>query len=206
MHEGKTHDIRVEVRVRNNLILSRMEACGISTQKELCKKAGITCGHFSALVGMKIPAKRKGRDGECVWKDAVLKIAAVLYADPEDLFSDSQAYGSLADNRQAFTLSSEDLLQLEKGSTDPTLIGVSLEDSAIQKELETAILQTCDKLSPRTRFVVMHSYGIAGYERLTLMQLGKKLNLTTSRVAQILEQGERRLSLPSAKKPLKAHL
>ena len=86
-----TQEIRLEIKVRNNLILTRMEELGINTVAELCRRAQIASqGEVGGLISMKVSPLRAGSDPDVpVWKEVVLRISKTLLSEPEELFSEN---------------------------------------------------------------------------------------------------------------------
>ncbi len=187
------HDVRVEVKVRNNLILSQMELCGIRSLAELARIAGVGYQHLTRLVRMEISAKRKSQQGTYVWRDFVVSIATALHSDPESLFSDAQSFGQLEDSRRTFTVSSEEYLSLEdlRGSTLQLIESNELQMA--RQALSTQVRLACAALTPRQQLVIVHRHGLNGYPKLTLQQVGAILKITGQRVRQIQIAAERKL-------------
>lgn len=77
---------RMEVKVRNNLIISRVLKAGYKSIADFCNKVGICQGSISAIVAFSIlPIKEDGEWRECVWD-----MSSALKCEPEDLFTERQ--------------------------------------------------------------------------------------------------------------------
>ncbi|NQU78059.1 RNA polymerase sigma factor RpoD/SigA [Candidatus Falkowbacteria bacterium] len=71
-----------------------------------------------------------------------------------------------------------------------------------QKE---AIIQVLADLDPKEREVIYYYFGLKGYPRLTLEEIGEQLELTRERIRQIKEQAIRRLQYPSRRARLEPY-
>ncbi|MBI2004639.1 hypothetical protein HYS79_00575 [Patescibacteria group bacterium] len=97
MTKQPTKDIRVEVSVRNNLLLTAMEERGIKSVKELWRQLGVPASYsqLALLAAMKIAARKNNGD----WLGIAHRLADFFRCLPEDLFSEPQQYEALKKNR-----------------------------------------------------------------------------------------------------------
>ena len=78
--------VRIQLRAKNDAVLSAMEAMGIATIADLCRMSGVTgTSMVGAIVGLKrspIDLRTKKRE----WLPCVRAIARTLGSTPEKLF------------------------------------------------------------------------------------------------------------------------
>ena len=78
--------IRVQIKARNDLVLSRMEALGIPNVTALCKMSKVVqvsiVGSIINLQASPIDRRTKKRE----WRSCILAISRYLGASPEELF------------------------------------------------------------------------------------------------------------------------
>lgn len=101
-------DYAVKVTVRNGRILRRMREMGIKSQTELARIAGISITQVNAIVAIRRPGKRS--DGD--WSSDVWAISSALDCEPEELFTDSQAHGSLQKNSKEIEMAEPEVARL----------------------------------------------------------------------------------------------
>jgi RNA polymerase primary sigma factor len=81
----------------------------------------------------------------------------------------------------------------ELSSLIPDRKADDIDAGAIQSEARSIILESLRQLHPRLREVILLRFGLDGNERLTLVEIGEKLNLTRERIRQIEQKALQRL-------------
>lgn len=182
-------DIRIEVRVKNNLLLSAMEQRGIATVAELCRQMGVPSrqSHVGDLINMKSPARKASGD----WYPLVIKLSDFFQCMPEDLFSDPQQYNKLEKNRAYAELGFGELQQAIEQESPATP-----EKRLEAKQLHTAIVRTLQKLTPREERVLRMRFGI-DCEEMTLEEVGQVFNLSQERIRGIEAKALMKLRRPA---------
>jgi RNA polymerase sigma factor (sigma-70 family) len=186
-------DVRIEIKVRNNLILSKMEKMGIASVSELCRQMGQPSlqSPLGELISMKAPA-RKTRSGE--WTSLALKLAEFFRCMPEDLFSEPQQQGKLEKNTVHTEISYTEISQIASQVPTPQL--------AVQaSDLRRSITQALLSLSAREERILRLRFGF-GCEELTLQDVADLFGVNPERVRQIEAKSLRKLRHPSRFKPL----
>lgn len=170
-------DIRLEVRVKNNLILTKMEEAGIVSLIELARQSAVQKNHLYALVNMRtLPINKMGR-----WRPIVLQLAEFFGCLPEDLFSEAQlervtlkryAHVEMSFARAQALFAAEESLAL-----DPAVLVEAAEARA-------AVDKCLDILTPREQLVLRSLNGI-GCPEQERSHIGKQLDVGAERVRQI---------------------
>jgi|GEM_PF-1436929 RNA polymerase sigma factor (sigma-70 family) len=184
-------DVRVEVRVRNNLILSRMEHRGIKSVAELARKMGIESqkGMLGDLVNMTKAAKNESG----TWHILALDLADFFECKPEELFSEFQQEIALEKNRSEAEMTYAEMQRLASRRQEP--VTPELEYAA--KQLRSAIDQALQMLTPREERVIRLRFGFDGGEGLTLDQVGELFGRSRERIRNIEARALRKLKHPS---------
>lgn len=179
-------DVRVEVRVRNNLILRAMEQRGIKSVNELHRQMrakGFTTSltSLSALVAMK---KLPERANDC-WRRPVEELAAFLQCLPEDLFSQRQRKVKLDRNRFEAETTFVQAMALSAAAPSP---GAETD----RKQFQQALNEVLGQLSAREERVLRLRFGFDG-EPMTLEEVGQQFGVGRERIRGIEAHAIRKL-------------
>jgi hypothetical protein len=186
-----TKDFRVTVKVRNNLLLSRMESLGIPTMSALARVAGVHPTEVHEVAAMRTGfIKPNGQ-----WRKAVRKIADALCCRPEDIIPEAARSEPMKQREASFTMNAE----------DGRALGLSLRNLALppsadrdRRETEELVEMLLESLSPRERRVLRSRFGFD--EEKTLGELGAEFGLTGERVRLIEGEALNRLGRPTMAK------
>ncbi len=194
-----TKDYRVDIRVRNNWLLTRIEAAGYPTLSAFSRALGIKNPNFlSYLVNLKRPAVRKNGN----WTSTVLRMAELLRCLPEDLFPPQHVHKALKKSTGTLQLGADEI---------PALLGnmpslaPSAEDGMERDEAVQLVHNMLDELPPRCRTVLMHRYGLNGDgDGKTFEETSHEVgDVSRERVRQLEQKAFRLLQHPSRSKSLK---
>ncbi len=188
-------DVRIEIKVRNNLILSKMEEMGILSVAELCRQMGQPSlqSPLGELIGMKAAA-RQPRSGE--WTLLALKLAEFFRCMPEDLFSESQQRDKLEKNTVHAEISYAEIVQIASQVPTPQL---AVQASNLRRSITQALLS----LSSREERILRLRFGF-GCEELTLQEVADLLGVNRERIRQIEARALRKLRHPARSKHLRS--
>ncbi len=186
-----TSDYRVEVRLRNNNILQRIERAGFDSVAEFCRAFGLRYGTIINLISIAQPALKA--DGE--YRKIVLDLAGALECDPDDLFTDRQARAALKP-KAIRNLSEQEALSL--ASPDAALLVAPSEDIDHRIDTQRAAqrLLEGDNLTDRQRDIVRRRFGFDGPEE-TYEQIAAAHGVTRERVRQLEAGALRKLKHPA---------
>jgi|SRR3989344_1659342 len=191
-------DVRVEFKIRNNLVLTRMEERGIYTISELCRrmKRPNSKVNVGRLLAMKMPAR--GKRG--AWSKLALDIADFFGSVPEDLFSDAQQWSSLRKHRVYAELASAELQRLSSSQQ-----GLLPDEVLDRKRLVSAAAEALQTLTPREERILRMRFGFSG-DAMSLDEVGVVFRATPERIRQIEAKALRKLKHPSRSRALKAFI
>ena len=80
------NDVRLVIRAKNNLLLSRIEERGFSNIAAFCQFVNVSYAMLNGYICMRISPRMRNGD----WRKPALDIAEALDANPEDLWSSEQ--------------------------------------------------------------------------------------------------------------------
>lgn len=194
-------DIRLVIKVRNNLLMKKREEQGL-TSKELADKIGIPYPNYCALESCRISPLKKRRlsfsgpyvyNGEYI--DMVHKIAEYYSCLPEDLFSDT--IKSIVKNKISKEIEGEKIKLFAESLEyqEPLLLP---EKKELERDVEAAI----SRLTEREYKILKMRY----FEDKTLCEIAKSIGRTTESARQQIIKAERKIRHGSMSKILMDHL
>lgn len=189
-------DVRVDVSLRNNLILRAMEEKGIKSIAALCRRAGIPgmeC-HVGLVVNMRQLPYTIPPSGGIRWRPWVEKIATALGLPPESLFSENQLEEPFEKNRIHLEEESEKVRAMLTAGEHYALPDTIAE----RKELLATLKAQLSQLRPREVKVLVLYFGLDGVEGRSFEDVGKLLTppRTRTRVQQIEAGALKKLRMP----------
>jgi len=171
-------ELRVTLRVRNNLLLERREAEEKSPM-ELAHAAGVSYGAYLRLEGMKKSPFRA--NGE--FRSIAVRIAEYFGVHPEELWTP----GVLAVKRPVAerSIDAEEALATLAATSEPPLLPDHYCEMSEQRRMLGEAIRTLPK---RDRAVLE-----ARLREETLMEIGRELGVTRERVRKLESRGRRRI-------------
>jgi transcriptional regulator with XRE-family HTH domain len=164
-------DYAVKLSVRNGRILRRMRECGIASQAELARTAGVTPIAVNQLVCM----RDKAHNSKGEWRSIAWDIATALQCDPNDLFNDQQRERALERSSVEVFMDAPQIQSIMSGDGE----------KSSWAKIEAQRLLGSVRDDRARRIVVARSEGAA------LEELAGELGLTTARIRQIEQQAYR---------------
>jgi RNA polymerase primary sigma factor len=188
-------EYRIDAKVRNNLILSRMEKMGFTSVAKFCSDHKISTHLFSVINLKMSPLQLDGQ-----YRHWILKTADLLQCSPEDLFSDVQLHSAIKSNRRMIEVNEAEMKFMLESKNE-----LLLEDMISKEQMNSKISESLETLLPREQEVLKMRFGIDGDEK-TLEECGKILNVNRERIRQIEARALRKLRNPLRAEPLRGFL
>jgi RNA polymerase sigma factor (sigma-70 family) len=176
-------DYRIQVRVKNNRILSLIEETHASAMA-FAREHNINYTSLMQLISLRLPAKTVMGN----WTKVVLDTAGALNKDPEELFTERQLAG-LKTSTIIRNVSEEDIISLSDSETK-FLLTDDHQDERIFANQMAGLVQV---LPPRQRAIIQHRFGLTGAEEMTYDELGACWGVTKERIRQIEVSALRKL-------------
>ena len=167
------NDVRLVIRAKNNLLLSRIEERGFSNIAAFCQFVNVSYAMLNGYICMRISPRMRNGD----WRKPALDIAEALDANPEDLWSSEQ---------QAMT----EPVKVAEVVMSMAEYGRRLAASNPERQIEARqyrelIAKAVDKLDPRERQIVRRRFGLETGDVETYGAIGKDVGLSVTRVQEI---------------------
>lgn len=191
-------DVRIEFKVRNNLVLTKMEERGIYSISELCRQ--MKCPNSKISVGRLLAMKMPARGKRGAWSKLASGIADFFGCVPEDLFSDAQQWSSLQKHRVYAEIASAELQRLSSSQQ-----GLLPDEVLDRKRLVSAAAEALRTLTPREERILRMRFGFSG-DAMSLDEVGVVFRATPERIRQIEAKALRKLKHPSRSRALKAFI
>ena len=184
------NEYRIDIKVRNNLLLSKIEKIGFKSIPDFCKNHGISYRTVIKLISMKMKATDKNGN----FLDTVYKISDALCCSPEDIFTEKQINAELKTNKKTLLVNEAEIQFCIESLSQNNLL---LEDKVNIEQRDKILFEKLDSLYPREREIIMMRFGLGGEEEHTLEEIGKKFGVTRSRIREIEAKAIRKLRHPS---------
>jgi RNA polymerase sigma factor (sigma-70 family) len=185
-------EYRVKMTVRNNLLLSAIEAAGYKAQSDFARACNINPTDVNGLVAMRaLPLRNNGQ-----FTPVAQTIMEVLGACPTDLWTTEQLSMRLKRNSAEVEMTKAELLPA-LGMNPVDMVEFKQPDEYLaDKEKVNAVAKTLKTLTFREQMVLGKRFGING-EEMSLDEVGKELGLTRERIRQIEAKALRKMRHPS---------
>jgi DNA-directed RNA polymerase sigma subunit (sigma70/sigma32) len=181
-------EYRIDLKVRNNIILSKIEEAGYKTVCEFCRVHGMK--GWESSIGEFVNMKRSPLNSKGDFFDIIKKIAEILNCMPEDLFSEQQMHTALKTNKRVIKVNEAEMrFMLECNEQKQKL----LEEIVEEEQKNKTIIDLLDTLTPREKKVLEMRMGLNGEEESTLEECGMCFNIQSQRVRQIEAKALRKL-------------
>ena len=167
------NDVRLVIRAKNNLLLSRIEEKGFSNIAAFCQFVNVSYAMLNGYICMRISPRMRNGD----WRKTALDIAEALDARPEDLWSSEQ---------QAMT----EPVKVAEVVMSMAEYGRRLAASNPERQIEARqyrelIAKAVDKLNPRERQIVRRRFGLETGKEESCRSIARSLGVSDTRVQQI---------------------
>jgi len=181
-------DYRVEVKVRNNWLLKKLEEQGYESIAQFARETKIQQSAISAYITFRETPKRPGGQ----WRETFLKIAEALRCLPEDICPPQHLDKGLKKNKASFEADIVEVAGYLSGSFECSKPAI---EHIIRREEEAEISSILSqRLTPREERVIRLRHGLVpdGRER-TLQEVSKEYDVHRVRIRQIEAKALRKL-------------
>jgi len=190
-------DFDVTVKLRNNHLVERREALGLSAP-QLAVALGIGYGQYLDLENMQASPMSKRYRGEM--RPSAQRICDFFGVLPEELWPEQ-----VLKVRRSVLRRKLDYGQMALMASDDMRARRLLPDAAVEKmeavrDVQIAVARILD---PKDRSVIKERFGLDGGEWHTLHEIGEKMGVTGQRVRQREEKALRQLRYSGRSAPLR---
>jgi len=180
-------EFRIEVKVKNNKMLKKIEEAGYKTVGEFCRLNDRM--NWASMLGDIINLKSSPLNAEGQFRPFLFEVCDILLCSPEDLFSDTLLNVELATNRRTVEVSEAEAEYMLSNSLEP----LALEDELHQQRLPSEINKMLETLTPREKKVIERRFGLNGHREEFLHEIGTEFGVTATRIRDIEARAIRKL-------------
>ena len=185
-------EYRIDVKVRNNIILDKIEKCGYKTLGEFCRINNIM--RYTSSLGSIINMKESPMQTNGKFKQCIIYAANLLGCAPEDFFTDIQINTILKSNKRSIKVNEAEMNFILENKKENKLLENIIED----EQRDVAIENALNTLNPREKKILEMRMGMGEYgHEHTLKEVGELSGLSAPRVRQIEAKALRKLRHPT---------
>lgn len=193
-------EYRVDIKVKNNIILQKIEKAGYKTVGEFCRINEIM--KYTSQLGNIINMKESPLQTDGKFRSCLIHIADLLGCDPVDFFTDTQLHTVLKSNKRSIQVNEAEMKFMLEKTNEPKL----LENVVLEDQRNDALNEALSTLSPREQKIVQMRMGLAGFDEHTFDQLAEIFGITRERIRQIEAKAIRKLRHPTRSDKLKTFM
>ena len=192
-------DYRIEIKIRNNRLLTKMEEMGYPSVAKLADEIGINRTIIYRITSMKSAAL----DGEGYYKPEAIKIAEFLKCTPQDIYPPAQMRGTMKENKAQITANANEVDSL---TSSLRTLAFSPERKMILDEAKQALKTAMMTLTPKEQRILDLRYGLTYGEEKTLDEVGAMFGVSRERIRQQEKKALRKMRHPEHSIELRANL
>ena len=192
-------DYRIEIKVKNNRLLTKIEGAGYSSVAKFADTIGMNRTVIYRIVSMKSAAL----DEEGYYRPEALRIAKFLNCTPQDIYPPAQMRGAMKENKAQITANANEVDSL---TSSLRTLAFSPERKMILDEAKQALKAVMMTLTPKEQRILDLRYGLTYGEEKTLDEVGAMFGVSRERIRQQEMKALRKMRHPSKSKELRANL
>ena len=192
-------DYRIEIKVKNNRLLTKIEGAGYSSVAKFADTIGMNRTVIYRIVSMKSAAL----DEEGYYRPEALRIAKFLNCTPQDIYPPAQMRGTMKENKAQITANANEVDSL---TSSLRTLAFSPERKMILNEAKQALKAAMMTLTPKEQRILDFRYGLTYGEEKTLDEVGAMFGVSRERIRQQEMKALRKMRHPSKSKELRANL
>lgn len=192
-------DYRIEIKVKNNRLLTKMEAAGYLSVAKFAEALGMNRHTIDRIVQMKSAAL----DEEGYYRPQALQIAEFLNCTPQDIYPPAQMRGTMKENKAQITANANEVDSL---TSSLRTLAFSPERKMILNEANQALKAAMMTLTPKEQRILDLRYGLTYGEEKTLDEVGAMFGVSRERIRQQEMKALRKMRHPGRSKELRENL
>ena len=192
-------DYRIEIKVKNNRLLTKIEGAGYSSVAKFADTIGMNRTVIYRIVSMKSAAL----DEEGYYRPEALRIAKFLNCTPQDIYPPAQMRGAMKENKAQITANANEVDSL---TSSLRTLAFSPERKMILDEAKQALKAVMMTLTPKEQRILDLRYGLTYGEEKTLDEVGAMFGVSRERIRQFESKALRKMRHPHRSKELRANL
>jgi RNA polymerase sigma factor (sigma-70 family) len=190
-------DYRIEVKVKNNKLLEKIEEAGYETVAAFCRDVGLSQTTVGRFISMKQAPVNK-LTGEYV--PTFMKMVDFLRCMPEDVFPKAQMRDAMKVNK---VTTKADIGDVQSLTTSLRTLALPPEDKIIFEEARAAIQRTMETLTPREQRVLMLRFGFHDGVERTRAEIAEELGFSRTYIDHIEQKALRKMKHPGRSREMR---
>jgi RNA polymerase sigma factor (sigma-70 family) len=190
-------DYRIEVKVKNNKLLEKIEEAGYESVAAFCRTVGLTQTTVGRFINMK-QAPVNNLTGEYI--PTFMKMVDFLRCMPEDVFPKAQMREAMKVNK---VTTKADIGDVHSLTTSLRTLALPPEEKMIFDEAQASIQRAMETLTPREQRVLMLRFGFYDGKEHTFDEIGEKFNVSRERIRQIERKAIRKMKHPERSREIR---
>ena len=186
-------EYRIDLKVRNNLILSAIELAGYKNVAQFCKAANLGQTLIGSLINFKTSPIASTGD----LTPTAQSLCDFLGLLPEELWTKEQLAFVLPTNKSHFSMNHKEMVLTLARHTGELLEAPAPDAGLEEEDRHRVVAEMLDSLTPREAKVLRLRFGIDTQSELTLEEVSAKFDVCRERIRQIETKAIRKLKHPT---------
>ncbi len=182
-------EYRIDIKVRNNVILNKLEDAGYKSVGEFCRLHNVM--KYASSIGCIINMTQSPLQSDGKFRTCILFVADKLNCDACDLFTDSQMKVVLKTNKRHIKVNEAEMKYMLENTSQ-----LLLEDEYQITQRNTLLEQQMCNLLPREKEVLKLRFGLEDGQEIGLYEIGQRIGVSIERVRQIEAKAIRKMRNP----------
>lgn len=192
-------DYRIEIKVKNNRLLTKMEGAGYPS---VAKFAEAICMNRTVIYRI-VSIKSTALDNEGYYRPEALRIAEFLNCTPQEIYPPAQMRGTMKEKKAQITANANEVDSL---TSSLRTLAFSPERKMILNEAKQALKVVMMTLTPKEQRILDLRYGLTYGEEKTLDEVGAMFGVSRERIRQQEMKALRKMRHPHRSKELRENL
>jgi RNA polymerase sigma factor (sigma-70 family) len=192
-------DYRIEIKVKNNRLLTKIEAAGYLSVAKFAEAIGMNRTVIYRIISIKSTAL----DNEGYYRPEALRIAEFLNCTPQEIYPPAQMRGTMKENKAQITANANEVDSL---TSSLRTLAFSPERKMILNEANQVLKAAMMTLTPKEQRILDLRYGLTYGEEKTLDEVGAMFGVSRERIRQQEMKALRKMRHPGRSKELRENL
>jgi RNA polymerase sigma factor (sigma-70 family) len=176
-------EYKIEIKVKNNLILQKIKSLGFETVGSFCKKYNLCPTNLGRLVNLNQSAVISYDNS---YRKIVFQLCDIFMCSPEDLFTDEQKYCEGITRKDYYVGEAEAKFFLENNCQEQLLLEDKIDNETLKEKLIPEALST---LTSREQEIIKMRFE----DDMTYRDIGLIFGISGNRIMQIEGKALRKL-------------
>jgi RNA polymerase primary sigma factor len=191
-----TDEYRFQIKIRNNVVLKRIEEMGFDSIPDFCRTKKLTYHLVNDIINFRLPFYNKYGD----ITTHIVRLADALSLLPDHIYPPERRGKPLASNTYNIEANKNDLMQIAESLRMDAL---PPDDRKMLNDFQPLLTQIMDEcLSPRYREVIDRRFGLVTGREETLEEIASDMGVSRDRIRQLEAIAIRHLRHPTRFRPL----